>query len=137
MRVLMNVALCALLGGCAASVPEVRARLGQEYIGKNVDTLVMRWGPPASTFKMNNGQTSYVWQIGTETQVQLTGGSGGSKNYTGSTQTFTCKVSVIASASGTVSQLDVQDSKAEQGVFGAETGLSSMCGEQLGMKRQG
>ena len=130
-------ALCVLLGGCAASVPEVRARLGQEFIGQNVDRLVMRWGPPTSTFKMNSGQTSYVWQVGSETQVQVSGGSGGSKSYIGNAQTFTCKVSVIASPAGVVSQLDVQDSKADQGVFGAETGISSSCGEQLGIRRQG
>jgi hypothetical protein len=58
MRVVGIVALCAALGGCAASAPEVRARLGQEYIGKNVDTLVVQWGPPTSMFKMNSGEAS-------------------------------------------------------------------------------
>ncbi|WP_407155145.1 hypothetical protein [Bradyrhizobium sp. STM 3557] len=49
--------------GALLPAPKVRARLGQEYIGKNVDTLVMQWGPPTSTFRMNSGEGSYVWQL--------------------------------------------------------------------------
>jgi hypothetical protein len=45
MRFLGVVALCAVLSGCAASKQEVVARLGQEYIGQNIDTLVVRFGP--------------------------------------------------------------------------------------------
>ena len=37
--------------------------LGQEYISKNVDALVVQWGPPSSTFKFNSGGSSYVWQL--------------------------------------------------------------------------
>jgi hypothetical protein len=42
MRAFWIVALCAILVGCAASKQEVVARLGQEYIGQNVDTLVVK-----------------------------------------------------------------------------------------------
>jgi hypothetical protein len=58
MRVLSVVALCAILGGCAASKQEVVARLGDQYIGQNVDTLIVQFGPPTSAFKMNSGQIS-------------------------------------------------------------------------------
>jgi hypothetical protein len=64
MRILGIVALCAALGGSAASRQEVIERLGAEYIGQNVDALVIKFGPPASTFKMNSGDTSYLWQSG-------------------------------------------------------------------------
>jgi hypothetical protein len=66
------VALCAALGGCAASREEVVNRLGGQYIGQNVDVLVMRFGPPASTFKMNSGDTSYIWQLGNQTNINST-----------------------------------------------------------------
>lgn len=36
MRILGIVALCAALGGCAASRQEVAVRLGDQYIGQNV-----------------------------------------------------------------------------------------------------
>jgi hypothetical protein len=49
MPILGIVALCAALGGCAASREEVSARLGEHYIGKNADALVIDFGPPAST----------------------------------------------------------------------------------------
>jgi hypothetical protein len=62
MRILRVVALGAALGGCAASRQEVVSRLGDEYVGQSVDALVIKFGPPASTFKMNSGDTSYIWQ---------------------------------------------------------------------------
>lgn len=134
MRLIFIVALCALLGACAASVPEVRARLGQEYIGQNVDRLVVRLGPPSSSFRMNSGQTSYVWQVGSETQIQVRGTGTSGSSYVGSADTFTCKVSAIASPTGIVSQLDVQDTRAEHGILGVENNISSLCGEKLGMQ---
>jgi hypothetical protein len=62
MRILGIVALGAALAGSAASRQEVATRLGQQYVGQNVDALVVKFGPPASTFKMNRGETSYVWR---------------------------------------------------------------------------
>lgn len=130
MRAFGIVVLCAGLGGCAASAPEVKARLGQEYVGKNVDTLVVRWGPPTTTFKMNSGQTSYVWQLATETTVNMDKGSGLAKSYA-------CRVNVIASPTGVVEQLDTEDYKAGVGILAVVGATGSMCGERLGMKPQG
>jgi hypothetical protein len=69
MRILGIVALCAALGGCVASRQEVATRLGDQYVGQNVDALVVKFGPPASTFKMNSGDTSYIWQLGNQTNI--------------------------------------------------------------------
>ncbi|WP_441237523.1 hypothetical protein [Bradyrhizobium sp. 930_D9_N1_4] len=131
MRVLAIWTICAVLGGCAASAPEVKARLGQEYVGKNVDTLVVQWGPPTTTFRMNSGQTSYVWQLASETTVSMDrSGSGLAKNYA-------CKVNVIASPTGVIQQLDTEDYNAGQGIWSMTGALGSMCGERLRMKPQG
>jgi len=88
MRILGIVALGAALAGCAASRQEVATRLGDQYVGQNVDALVVKFGPPASTFKMNSGDTSYIWQLGNQTNINTDRGSG-----IASTQF--CKVSVI------------------------------------------
>jgi hypothetical protein len=69
MRILGIVALCAALAGCAASRQEVVARLGDHFIGQNVDALVIQFGPPTSTFKMNSGETAYVWQLTAVTDI--------------------------------------------------------------------
>jgi hypothetical protein len=47
MRVLGIVALAAALAGCAASRQEVATRLGDQYVGQNVDALVMKFGQRA------------------------------------------------------------------------------------------
>jgi hypothetical protein len=127
MRVLGIVALCAALAGCAASREEVVARLGENYIGKNVDALVVDFGPPASTFKMNSGDTSYIWQLGNQTNA--VGGDGAAI-----ASTRYCKVSVIASSKGVVSQLNTEDSNAGGGFAGAVGMYGSICANRLGIQ---
>jgi hypothetical protein len=129
MRVLAIAALCVTLVGCAASRQEVAARLGDQFIGQSVDNLVMKFGPPASTFKMNSGDTSYVWQLGNQTDIATDRGSGfASTRY--------CKVNVIASRAGVVTQLNTEDSNAGGGIIGAVGGYGSICANRLGMERQ-
>ena len=126
----LGFALLALaLGGCAASREEVAARLGAEYVGKNVDALAVKFGPPTSMFKMNSGQTSYQWQLGNQTDIAVNRGSGyASTQY--------CKVSVIASPTGVVSQLNTEDSNAGSGIDAAVGVYGSICANRLGMQRQ-
>jgi hypothetical protein len=126
----LSVALLCLLmlSGCAASREEVLARLGEEYIGKNVDALVVKFGPPASTFKMNSGQTSYVWLLGNQTDIATDRG-------TGIAQTRFCKVSVIASGTGIIASLNTEDSNAGGGVAGALGAYGSLCANRLGIQR--
>lgn len=132
MRIIGVVAICIALGGCfAASKQEVAARLGQEYVGQNVDALVVRFGPPASTFRMNSGQTSYVWQLSAEANIAVSSDRYGSS---WSARTNYCKVSVIASPTGIVQQLDTEDANAGYGVPGALRIYGSLCGQRLGMR---
>jgi hypothetical protein len=118
-----------LLTACAASRQEVAARLGEQFIGQNVDSLVMQFGPPASMFKMNNGGASYVWQLAARTDVDIDRGYG-------SMQTRVCKVNIIADPKGTVTQLTTEDSSASTGVYGAIGIGGSICAQRLGMKRE-
>jgi hypothetical protein len=120
---------CFLLSACAASREEVVARLGDRFIGQNVDALVVDFGPPTNTFKMNSGDTSYVWQLGNQTDIATDRGSGFA-------QTRFCKVSVIANKAGIVTQLNTEDSNAGGGVVGAVGGYGSICANRLGIKRQ-
>jgi hypothetical protein len=86
-------------------------------------------GPPASTFKMNSGDTSYIWQLGNQTNINTDRGSGiASTQY--------CKVSVIASKTGVVSQLNTDDSNAGAGLGSALGMYGSICANRLGMERQ-
>jgi hypothetical protein len=85
------------LGGSAASKQELAARLGDQFVGKNVAALVLQFGPPSSTFKMNSGEASYVWQPTAVTDIS------GDRGYAQAQSRF-CKVSVIASVTGIVTQ---------------------------------
>jgi hypothetical protein len=129
MRMLGIVALGVALSGCAASREEVIARLGEHYIGQNVDQLVIDWGPPANTFKMNSGDSSYIWQLGDQTNINTDRGSG-------IASTRFCKVSVVASKTGVVSQLNTEDSNAGAGIGGAVGMYGSICANRLGIQRR-
>jgi hypothetical protein len=129
MRILGIVALCAAVSGCAASKQEVVARLGDQFVGKNADALVMQFGPPSSTFKMNSGETAYVWQLTAVTDIS------GDRGYAQAQSRF-CKVSVIASPVGIITQLNTEDSNAGAGLAGALGAFGSICAQRLGMKTQ-
>ena len=112
------------LAGCVASRQEVVSRLGQEYIGQNVDALVVRFGPPVSTFKMNSGETSYVWQLGNRTDIYANRG-------VGTASTEYCKVTVIASPAGVVTQLNTEDPNVYTGLTAAVGIQGSFCATRL------
>jgi hypothetical protein len=78
---------------------------------------------------MNSGETSYVWQLGAETDINIDRGSGFA-------QTRVCKVSVIATKANIVSQLNTDDSNAGNDLYAAFGAYGSICAQRLGMKRQ-
>jgi hypothetical protein len=131
MRIADIVALGAALAlaACAASRQEVAARLGDQFFGQNVDALVVKFGPPTSTFKLNSGQSSYVWQLTAVTDIAVDRGYG-------QAQTRFCKVSVIASPVGLVTQLNTEDSNAGEGLYAAVGAFGSICAQRLGMRPQ-
>ena len=83
---------------------------------------------------MNSGETSYVWQLGNQTNIN-TYGSGSGSGY-GSASTQFCKVSVIASKAGIVTQLNTEDSNAGAGIGGAVGMYGSICANRLGIQRR-
>ena len=78
-----------------------------------------------------NGQRRHFlhWQLGDQTNIYTDRGSGiASTNY--------CKVSVIASKIGIVSQLNTEDANAGGGVAGALGMYGSICAHWLRLERQ-
>ncbi len=135
MRLLGIGVLCVALGGCYATGADVRAKLGQDYVGKNVDALVMRWGPPASSFKMNSGETAYSWQLASGSSISVS--RDGPSSASGNSRTYGCKVNVVALQNGTIKSLDTEDKDSSLYYGPIPTGvqLGSVCAEQLGMKQ--
>ena len=124
-----------LLTGCAATQQQVATKLGEQYVGKNVDALVVQFGPPVSQFRMNSGDTSYVWQLTSVTSINVDSDRYGSS---GTAKTYFCKVSVIASPTGTITRLSTEDTSGTGGLLGA-AGVDiygSVCARHLGIKRE-
>jgi hypothetical protein len=129
--------LTVVLGvsACAATRQEVAANLGSRFLGKNVDTLISEFGPPLSAFRMNSGETAYVWQLSAVTNINTDNGVGTAKtNY--------CKVNVITSSAGMITKLTTEDatvygnSPVENVAALAGADLhGSICARHLGMRR--
>jgi hypothetical protein len=122
MRSLGIVGLCVALGGCLTTSQEVVQQLGANYIGKSTDNLVKDFGPPASSFKLQSGETSYVWQLDSVTHVY-------GDQYSARASTRYCKVSVVADPKGIVTTLNTEDSDSVLN--------GSICSRRLGIQRQG
>ena len=116
MQILKTVALCLALSGCAAPRQEVAGRLGEQFIGQNVDALLAKLGPATTSSKTNDGQSSYVWRISTRTDVRTQTGSGGlygdgnTPSSVSSDSPRSCRISVKTSPAGIVTRLDAEDS---------------------------
>ena len=55
------VSLCGLLAACANTLP---LRLANEvWIGRALDELVAVWGPPAQSFKADDGGSIHSWSM--------------------------------------------------------------------------
>jgi hypothetical protein len=116
------------LAACAATKEEVAQSLGSTYVGKNVDSLIVEFGPPASTFRMNSGEMAYVWQLSAVTNIRVDEGRG-------TANTSYCKINVIASPAGIVTRLTTEDANVGGGLYSATGVLGSICAKRLGMSR--
>jgi hypothetical protein len=127
----MRAAWCLcflLLTACAASRQEVASRLGDQFVGQSVDAMVAQFGPPASSFKLTSGGSSYQWQLAGGTDV--VGGNGigmASQRY--------CKVNVMTDSSGKVIDLKTDDTGSATS-YGYFTVNESLCAKRFGMKAQ-
>jgi hypothetical protein len=99
-----------------------------QFIGQNVDMMVTRFGPPASSFKMTSGGASYQWQLAGGTDIMGGNGIGiASQRY--------CKVNAIADHSGTVVDLKTDDTGSATS-YGYFTVMESLCAKRFGMKKE-
>ncbi|MFZ5713062.1 MAG: hypothetical protein ACOY3N_09500 [Bradyrhizobium sp.] len=129
MKQMLLVPLTLVLAGCFASRQEVASQLGAQYLGRSVDELVTQFGPPASSFKMTSGGSSYLWQLAAVTDVNVDRGYG-------TMSTRGCKVKVVTDPSNVIVKLDTEDASASTGVYGMMGIGGSICAQRLGIQRQ-
>jgi hypothetical protein len=117
----LGVVFGLMLGGCSFSLPKAQeapvsaARPADQLVGRNIDALVAQLGQPKRSQSLDNDQTSYVWQIEIGDTPPLTG-SGGlyddgvSPGYVSDGYTPVCRINVIASANGVITQATTEES---------------------------
>ncbi len=147
MRILKIVAICAALGGCSMPRQEMAStsRLGDQFVGKNVSSLVPQFGKPVSRKKLDDDQTSYVWELGAPTEVAEdrrvdTGdaglyGDGHTPGYMTDDPRL-CKMTVTVSPEGTITQVVTEDQNGTGAPSMTLRTLGSICAQRLGTRPQ-
>jgi len=159
MRPASAILLCAVLSGCSLSMPSISmpslssisrpaeapvsaARPAEQYVGKNLDTLVAQFGPPKRSQPLDNDQTSYVWQFDVGDEAPPPTGAGGlygdgwSPGYVSEGYSPFCRVTVVASADGVITQANTEESNGT----GTPSGFvrsGNVCQKQLRAKSRG
>jgi len=130
----------ALSGGWASAqnaAPSTQA--GHQFVGQNVQVVADRFGLPTGRKKLDNDEMLYVWELGppdpTAGRRRTTEGYGG-RYDDGETPGYMtddprlCKLTVIASAEGIVTQVTAEDMNgtgAPKRTFGF---LGSVCADR-------
>lgn len=146
MRNLAIVVICAALGGCWASGQDAAntARPNDQFVGKNVDAVVARFGKPSGRKRLDNDQMFYVWELaaleqsGEQKAASGDGGLYGDGRTPGlmSDDPRFCKISVTASPEGIVTQFSAEDfngTGAPARTFGL---IGSVCAQRTGIRPQ-
>jgi hypothetical protein len=142
MRSIGAAVLCVVLsGGCASAqnaAPPTQTG-NHQFVGQNVQVVADRFGLPTGRKKMDNDEMLYVWELGpadpTSSRRGADQGYGGlyEDGHTPGYMTDDpriCKLTVIASPEGIVTQVTAADSNgtgAPNRTFGL---LGSVCAER-------
>ena len=141
MRSIAAAVLCVVLSGGWAlaqnAAPSTGA--GNQFVGQNVQVVADRFGLPTGRKKMDNDEMLYVWELGpadpTSSRRGADQGYGGlyEDGHTPGYMTDDprmCKLTVIASPEGIVTQVTAEDlngTGAPKRTFGV---LGSVCAER-------
>ena len=120
MRVIAAAVLCVVLSGGFASAQNAAPspQAGNQYVGKDVHVVADRFGNPTGRKKMDNDDMLYVWELGPvdpSAKRRTTDTGDGGLYEDGHTPGYMtddpriCKLSVVASPEGVVTQVTVED----------------------------
>ena len=145
MRMALTALLCIVLCGCSLSLPRApeagvsAARPANQLVGKKLDILVAQLGQPTRSQPLDNDQTSYMWQIETPGEPPApTGagglyGDGGSPGYVSEGYAPFCRINVVASSSGVVTEANTEESNGTGSPHGVFRG-GNFCQQRLRAK---
>ena len=141
MRTIGAAALCMALssGWASAQSPASSTQAGNQFVGQDVHVVADRFGLPTGRKKMDNDEMLYVWELGPvdPTAKRRTIDTGDAGVYgDGHTPGYMtddpriCKLTVIASVEGIVTQVSAEDlngTGAPKKTFGL---VGSVCAER-------
>jgi hypothetical protein len=152
MRIFQVMVVCTALGGCSMQWPEVAtwkeakvpvaARSADQFVGQNVDALIAQLGPATKSTKIDDDQNSYVWLLSSDPAGDtppMTGhgglyGDGGSPGHVSQGYSPFCRISVVATPAGIVTQANTEESNGTGAPSGILSTNQGICAQRLRMK---
>ena len=123
----------------ASAQTTVSPQPGNPFIGKDVHAVADKFGPPTGRKKMDNDEMLYVWELGpadpTAKRRRITDGNGGlyedgeTPGYITEDTRF-CRLTVIASVEGIVTQMTAEDDDGTGAHKRSLRLLGSVCAER-------
>ncbi|MBZ9859716.1 hypothetical protein [Mesorhizobium sp. CA12] len=135
MRKIIAISTAILLAACTTT-QQANTALSTKFAGRSADSFFLQYGPPASSYTMNDGRRMYVWAE-TQRNFQLPGSSTSTVNVIGNTAyvnttttpganiAMQCQVRLVVSKSGIIEQIQAQSDS--MGVW-----QTSRCNEVFG-----
>ena len=141
MRIIGAAVLCFVLSGGWASAQNAApsTQAGNQFVGQNVQVVADRFGLPTGRKKMDNDEMLYVWELGPADRAasrrRAITGNGGLYDDGDTPGYITedpriCKLTVIASPEGIVTQVTTEDQNgtgAPKRTFGL---VGSVCADR-------
>lgn len=131
---IIAIVLVSLLMGCVSTQVVVN-RMGDRYVGRNVDQFILEHGMPQQKMTLNSGDIVYAWSSSGRVAIPMTATTTGystsgmlsANTYVsgGGSVGLECSIQMITSANGTVKNITIL-----RDTIGFWT--TSMCHETLG-----
>ena len=103
-----------LLGSACVSTQSVVDRFGEEWIGKNFDEFVLRYGTPYKRFELQSGDVVYTWNSGTVSMQMPTsattnvyGNTAHTQVYGGGNIDMFCEMQFVTNPKGIITEVTI------------------------------
>lgn len=122
----ITIVLLGVLTAFPALSQGANGRSADQFEGRKIDELVVRFGLPSQTGKSKDGRIFYVWRLKSFTGISI-------NRARGRKRVLTCEVRVSTSLQGNITAVKTKVSDVAAGVYAAAGAFGSLCSHRFGV----
>lgn len=112
MKRILAVSLAALLLSACTTTEQANTALATRFAGQTADSFFLRYGPPTSSYRMNDGRMMYLWverqrnfSTPSTSTVNVIGNTAFVNTTPGSNIEVQCQVRLVVNQAGVIDQI--------------------------------